>query len=77
MGKTSLFLRYCNNSFNEAHNSTIQASFHNRRLNIDGKRVILNIWVRVIHLISSTNSDRTQLDRSGSTFRYKRSLILE
>jgi len=44
VGKTSLFLRYCNNTFNEQHLSTVQASFLSKRLNIDGKRVTLAIW---------------------------------
>jgi len=44
VGKTSLFLRYCENTFNEDHNQTIQASFRNKRLNIDGQRVNLAIW---------------------------------
>jgi len=44
VGKTSLFLRYCSNTFNEGHLSTVQASFLTKRLNFDGKRVALAIW---------------------------------
>jgi len=44
VGKTSLFLRYCNNTFVDGHVTTIQASFLTKRINIDGKRVTLSIW---------------------------------
>ncbi|XP_057312751.1 ras-related protein Rab-21-like [Hydractinia symbiolongicarpus] len=44
VGKTSLVLRYCQDRFNDKHLTTLQASFLNRRLNIDGKRVNLAIW---------------------------------
>jgi len=44
VGKTSLVLRYVNNTFNEKHATTIQASFLSKRLNIDGKKVNLAIW---------------------------------
>lgn len=44
VGKTSLVLRYCQDKFNDKHLTTLQASFLNRRLNIDGKRVNLAIW---------------------------------
>lgn len=44
VGKTSLVLRYCEEKFNDKHLTTLQASFLNRRLNIDGQRVVLAIW---------------------------------
>lgn len=44
VGKTSLVLRYVEDKFNNNHISTIQASFLNKKLNIDGKRVNLAIW---------------------------------
>merc|ERR1712100_956367 len=44
VGKTSLLLRYCNNTFDERHNTTIQAHYLPKRLNIDGNRVLLSIW---------------------------------
>jgi hypothetical protein len=45
VGKTSLCLRYVQNAFNDKHITTIQASYLVKRLNIDGKRVQLSIWV--------------------------------
>lgn len=44
VGKTSLVLRYCQNTFNDKHLTTLQASFLKKRMNIQGKRVDLNIW---------------------------------
>jgi Ras-related protein Rab-21 len=44
VGKTSLVTRYVQNTFNEKHVTTIQASFLSKRLNIDGNRVNLAIW---------------------------------
>jgi len=44
VGKTSLVLRYCTNTFNEKHVQTIQASYQTKRLNIDNQRVNLAIW---------------------------------
>lgn len=44
VGKTSLVTRYVQNTFNEKHVTTIQASFLSKRLNIDGVRVNLAIW---------------------------------
>ncbi len=72
VGKTSLFLRYCNNTFNDSHLSTVQASFLSKRLNIEGKRVTLAIWVPIFahfiaisSLIKLISLCRTQLDRKG------------
>lgn len=44
VGKTSLVLRYCQNTFNEKHLSTLQASFLKKRINLQGKRIDLSIW---------------------------------
>jgi len=44
VGKTSLVTRYVQNTFNEKHITTIQASFLTKRLNVDGNRVNLAIW---------------------------------
>jgi len=44
VGKTSLVMRYCQNTFNEKHETTIQASFLTKRLGVDGSKVTLNIW---------------------------------
>lgn len=44
MGKTSLVTRYVQNTFNERHVTTIQASFLTKRLNVDGSRVNISIW---------------------------------
>jgi len=44
VGKTSLVLRYCQNTFNDQHVSTLQASFLERRMNIGRKRITLAIW---------------------------------
>lgn len=45
VGKTSLLLRFTQDSFNEAHNQTVQACFTNKRLTIDGTSITLSIWV--------------------------------
>lgn len=44
VGKTSLVVRYVQNTFNDKHLTTLQASFLNKKLNIAGKRVELAIW---------------------------------
>ncbi|KAL1516586.1 hypothetical protein ABEB36_000482 [Hypothenemus hampei] len=44
VGKTSLVLRYVEDKFNKKHITTIQASFLNKKINIDGKRITLAIW---------------------------------
>ncbi|KOB67724.1 Ras-related small GTPase [Operophtera brumata] len=44
VGKTSLLLRYIEDKFNDKHLTTLQATFLNKRLNINGKRVNLSIW---------------------------------
>lgn len=44
VGKTSLVMRYCGDTFNDKHASTLQASFLKKRLNINNKRVEIAIW---------------------------------
>ncbi|XP_076331967.1 ras-related protein Rab-21-like [Tachypleus tridentatus] len=44
VGKTSLVLQYVENKFSDKHFSTLQASFLNKKVNIEGKRVNLAIW---------------------------------
>jgi len=44
VGKTSVVVRYVQNSFNDKHLTTLQASFLTKKLNIAGKRVELAIW---------------------------------
>lgn len=44
VGKTSVALRYVEDKFNDQHITTVQASFLNKKLNINGKRVNLAIW---------------------------------
>src|SRR4051794_7309399 len=44
VGKTSIVLRYTQNSFQESHLATIQAAFTQKRLHINGVRVEVNIW---------------------------------
>jgi len=44
VGKTSLVMQYCNSTFNEKHDATLQASFLTKRINIHGERVELSIW---------------------------------
>ncbi|CAF3055921.1 unnamed protein product [Rotaria socialis] len=44
VGKTSIVLRYTENSFNDKHIETEQASFRTKKLILDGRRVELSIW---------------------------------
>ncbi|XP_057333728.1 ras-related protein Rab-21 isoform X2 [Microplitis mediator] len=44
VGKTSVALRYVEDKFNDKHLTTVQASFLNKKLNINSKRVNLAIW---------------------------------
>ncbi|KAJ8941336.1 hypothetical protein NQ318_004780 [Aromia moschata] len=44
VGKTSLVLRYVEDKFKANHVTTVQASFLNKKINIDGTRVNLSIW---------------------------------
>lgn len=44
VGKTSVALRYVEDTFDDKQISTLQASFLNKKLNINGKRVNLAIW---------------------------------
>ncbi|XGW09203.1 hypothetical protein V3C99_011483 [Haemonchus contortus] len=44
VGKSSLLMRYVENTFSPRHISTIQASFQSKQLEVDGCHVTLNIW---------------------------------
>ncbi|XP_049884693.1 ras-related protein Rab-21 [Pectinophora gossypiella] len=44
VGKTSLLLRYIEDKFNDKHLTTLQATFLNKKININGKRINLAIW---------------------------------
>ena len=44
VGKTSIFLRYTEQKFNERHDVTCQAAFRTKKLTLAGKRVSLHIW---------------------------------
>ena len=46
VGKTSLVLQYCQSQFVDKHIATLQASFLTKKLNVNGQRVDLAIWVR-------------------------------
>ena len=44
VGKTSLVLRFCKDSFSEAQPPTIQASYLDKQMTIGDKRLSLAIW---------------------------------
>jgi len=44
VGKSSLIIRYTQDTFDEAHPPTMVASFVEKRVNIDGHSVLLNLW---------------------------------
>ena len=44
VGKTCLCLRYVNNTFSSEQESTIQATYLEKRLNVGKRAVTLNIW---------------------------------
>lgn len=44
VGKSSILLRFVHDQFNKNHLSTVQASFMNKKIHFDNKRVGLNIW---------------------------------
>jgi len=44
VGKTSTVMRYCNNTFTDKHETTVQGHFKMKNLNLDGQRVSLAIW---------------------------------
>lgn len=44
VGKTSLVLRYVEDKFNTKHISTLQASFLNKKINVDGRTVRMALW---------------------------------
>mmetsp|Transcript_76489 Transcript_76489/g.127462 ORF Transcript_76489/g.127462 Transcript_76489/m.127462 type:complete len:205 (+) Transcript_76489:25-639(+) len=44
VGKTSLVIRYCRDSFNEVEASTVQASYFDKQVAVGDKRINLAIW---------------------------------
>lgn len=44
VGKTNILLRYCENNFNTAHMTTIGIDFKIKTIQIDDKRIRLQIW---------------------------------
>jgi Ras-related protein Rab-21 len=48
VGKTSLVVRYCKDTFNDQQQSTIQASHLTKRVQMGETAVTLNVWVRFI-----------------------------
>uniref|UniRef100_A0A1L8DV39 Ras-related protein Rab-21 n=1 Tax=Nyssomyia neivai TaxID=330878 RepID=A0A1L8DV39_9DIPT len=44
VGKSSLVLRYVEDKFNPKHITTLQASFLNKKINVNGRRINLSIW---------------------------------
>ena len=51
VGKTSLVLRYCKDTFSDKQVSTIQASYLTKRITLGSTACNLSIWVRVLALI--------------------------
>jgi len=54
VGKTSLVLRYCKDTFSDKQVSTIQASYLTKRINLGSTTCNLSIWVRALCLSRST-----------------------
>jgi len=48
VGKTSLTTKFCLGQFNEDEESTINASYLEKEVDIDGKKKTLAIWVQNI-----------------------------
>ena len=44
VGKTTLTQRYVTGVFNDGTSMTIGSDFHIKKLNLDGKRILLQIW---------------------------------
>jgi Ras-related protein Rab-21 len=44
VGKTSIVLRYTENSFNQEHKQTLQAAHISKNVSVAGKRIQLNLW---------------------------------
>jgi len=44
VGKTSLILRFSENQFAPNHISTLQASFHDKKIDVDGRQVNIHLW---------------------------------
>lgn len=44
VGKTSILIRFCKNTFNDRQQPTLQASYLDRKVTIDGQSVSLSVW---------------------------------
>jgi len=44
VGKSSILLRYTQNKFVENHESTIQAAFAAKKINVEGQEIELSVW---------------------------------
>lgn len=44
VGKTSILIRFCQNTFNDRQQPTLQASYLDRKVTIDGQSVSLSVW---------------------------------
>ena len=44
VGKTSILIRFCQNNFDDRQQPTLQASYLDKKLNVDKKSVHLSIW---------------------------------
>jgi hypothetical protein len=67
VGKTSLVLRYVQNTFNDAQPATIQASYLTKRLTVENKTINLAIWVRGPRPLRRCDVCVSLLGRTGRT----------
>ena len=44
VGKTSILIRFCQNNFDDRQQPTLQASYLDKKLNVDQQSVHLSIW---------------------------------
>jgi Ras-related protein Rab-21 len=44
VGKTSILIRFCKNTFNDRQQPTLQASYLDRKVTIEGQSVSLSVW---------------------------------
>ena len=44
VGKTSILIRFCQNTFNDRQQPTLQASYLDRKVTVDGQSVQLSVW---------------------------------
>ena len=44
VGKTSILVRFCQNTFNDRQQPTLQASYLDRKVTVDGQSVQLSVW---------------------------------